>query len=1056
MSELWDVLFDCGLARKKGERRIFVVQDLKDFILAYGLTDMLEVGVNKKQHVLRIGAYSSKSSKSDRSAASQWESKTKPPRALRDVGKKFRDDAKQFRGKATTEKEKLLANKKSSDPPPSNAVPCAAADSSFLPPPHQNLKDFLSKILQSTDMMDDPLFFKTNVSPTMLQQIFVETCSQTCETEREKKKEGKKQNEVSDVVGEINYFHATINPKQFPTLASKHVCLESDSDIRPILREIVKLSKIVKSVDLLKVSHFNGRTTSLVEVPCSAKLSGFKKAVRKSQWVLRILQCVRRYKKEDLLVNDEEDEEEVAYTNNDAARWLLTHLGEWYPSEFVQSAQALDMPIHQGKMDAEYTTAMWSDAGVGVGAQRIIMKYFMGFFGYKFTVPEAAINMLAVDSVPPVVGTIEYMDHTLDYWYKDLVGLLTGQIAREHINQPAGFSYASVDFVIGADHGQGSFRAGVKVIYRNADQSIKATAIYGLGEIECAKDTGDLLALAFIPRLNMALKRIISYQRDENGKLVSDGTLAVYKKQRGAEGEEQGAEGDVFYAILDRTERLCPIDTLELNVPIRVFITGDLAFYATVLGKEGMDKAHCIWCKLKRAEWQTHGHEPGIKWTLQELIRVAASLNATKASENGVKSHPLLDCIELERYIFPVLHVTLGLANRLLKDTIDYADLVVERTPEVLKEARENQIEAGHKLETCKQAVVDWGINNGPTLANMLLAQSHLKEQIEVEGELSDEERESAILDAASLKEEIQNFKKELSDLKKEKTEASQANTAAKVEVAEVEKVVGKYPKPIRKGIESILAKDWNIKRPSWHGGDILGNECRKLMAWARLILNQIKAFLLEKLEEDGGSERAKREVAKRCDAVAKCLLLFDGFLSILRTDHKDLTPALIAKAREYARKALVVWRILQLSVTPKCHGSGAHACDQLEFLQGLADFCEDWVEQLHQLGLKNNRRTKTVRNRNRKYNLYAKWEQLSGNRKVQAIKQEVHKKRKRKLQTTRGADTERALLIEKTFHREAALEQDNLQWTGENRLLSPEEIVRLDAADRLDNNNID
>jgi hypothetical protein len=96
----------------------------------------------------------------------------------------------------------------------------------------------------------------------------------------------------------------------------------------------------------------------------------------------------------------------------------------------------------------------------------------MGFFGYKFTVPEAAINMLAVDSAPPVVGATEHMDHTLDYWYKDLVGLLTGQIAREHINQPAGFSHASVDFVIGADHGQCSFRAGVKVTYRNADQSI--------------------------------------------------------------------------------------------------------------------------------------------------------------------------------------------------------------------------------------------------------------------------------------------------------------------------------------------------------------------------------------------------------------------------------------------------------------------------------------------------------------------------------------------------------------------------------------------------------
>jgi hypothetical protein len=32
---------------------------------------------------------------------------------------------------------------------------------------------------------------------------------------------------------------------------------------------------------------------------------------------------------------------------------------------------------------------------------------------------------------------------------------------------------------------------------------------------------------------------------------------------------------------------------------------------------------------------------------------------------------------------------------------------------------------------------------------------------------------------------------------------------------------------------------------------------------------------------------------------------------------------------------------------------------------------------------------------------------------------------------------------------REAALEQDNSQWTGENRLLEPEEIVILDEKER-------
>jgi hypothetical protein len=135
------------------------------------------------------------------------------------------------------------------------------------------------------------------------------------------------------------------------------------------------------------------------------------------------------------------------------------------------------MPIHQGKMDAEYTAAMWGDAGVGVAVQQIMMKYFIDFFRYKFTITEALITQPAVDSVPPVIGSVQYMDRTLEYWYKDLEGLLAGQISEEHINQPA-FLHASVDFVIGADHGQGlrSFRAGIKVIFRNDDGSIEATA----------------------------------------------------------------------------------------------------------------------------------------------------------------------------------------------------------------------------------------------------------------------------------------------------------------------------------------------------------------------------------------------------------------------------------------------------------------------------------------------------------------------------------------------------------------------------------------------------
>ena len=73
----------------------------------------------------------------------------------------------------------------------------------------------------------------------------------------------------------------------------------------------------------------------------------------------------------------------------------------------------------------------------------------------------------------------------------------------------------------------------------------------------------------------------------------------------------------------------------------------------------------------------------------------------------------------------------------------------------------------------------------------------------------------------------------------------------------------------------------------------------------------------------------------------------------------------------------------------------------------------------------------------------------------MQRIKVEVKESRKRKLQHDRGAETAANLLDEKTFHREAALSQDNSQWTGVNRLLTAEEIVIQDEEEWVELINI-
>jgi hypothetical protein len=72
----------------------------------------------------------------------------------------------------------------------------------------------------------------------------------------------KEEKAVSAAVA-VNCFEEPINPKDYPMLHSKGICLKTDREIKAVLRDIMKLAKKVKSVDLLKVLNYNNLTTSL-------------------------------------------------------------------------------------------------------------------------------------------------------------------------------------------------------------------------------------------------------------------------------------------------------------------------------------------------------------------------------------------------------------------------------------------------------------------------------------------------------------------------------------------------------------------------------------------------------------------------------------------------------------------------------------------------------------------------------------------------------------------------------------------------------------------------
>ena len=52
-----------------------------------------------------------------------------------------------------------------------------------------------------------------------------------------------------------------------------------------------------------------------------------------------------------------------------------------------------------------------------------------------------------------------------------------------------------------------------------------------------------------------------------------------------------------------------------MSLPLRILISGDLAFFATVVGK--IFGKWCHWYKLSPAEWENCDHEKGDMWSIQ-------------------------------------------------------------------------------------------------------------------------------------------------------------------------------------------------------------------------------------------------------------------------------------------------------------------------------------------------------------------------------------------------------------------------------------------------------
>jgi hypothetical protein len=158
-----------------------------------------------------------------------------------------------------------------------------------------------------------------------------------------------------------------------------------------------------------------------------------------------------------------------------------------------------------------------------------------------------------------------------------------------------------------------------------------------IAEIECQKDTLEIVESTLTTPVNSNMQEIVSsVETEEDEQREFDGNITILFDQ------QQHILYSTFKSVVIKHHN--DNDTIITTMSFRVSVTGDLAFYAMFLGKDGMSTKWCWLCKQLYQQWQNLNINPSQQWMLKSIKDTASALN-NGATELGIKMPPLLTSI---------------------------------------------------------------------------------------------------------------------------------------------------------------------------------------------------------------------------------------------------------------------------------------------------------------------------------------------------------------------------------------------------------------------------
>ena len=825
----------------------------------------------------------------------------------------------------------------------------------------------------------------------------------------------------------------TINQSLFPIL-SRFGATISNVELSSLLSELVKFYKNLEKD--MNFTYKNGREGLLLEVPrnASSKYRCFRTQSGRIKWFNKFLRHVGGG-------TDEESANEGAYV-------VTRELCNEYETSTLLALKEHGIPVLE-KMDEVTAGAMWSDAQITLYQQRKLLKYMRYSFGSKVMIPETTVRQMGVGYVPPEFGIYNYQKtpstkpEKCNYWTRSLPTLLkqsTEQLLQEQCGKRSATSAAyknhtlkpylignklGWELIVGADHGKGAWRSVVKVYHADyptrraqeeerkicwTDKRMDDERGYFLlrnGHIDCKKDNEEILRNTVMCKMREDFTKILSSRMlglEINSQFE---VFLISKYSQNIKVVSKNHKSCVSYEIADIKHKLATKIVDETNLPcgaeicldipqFTLYFTGDLAFYADILGKPHSSPHWCHLCDLSYKEWNDVSNlNKGNMWsikTMQETYNIYKQ-QRNNAAIKGIKNEMHFPNISPQNFVCPPLHVTIGLVNKIWNQMTEWINDDLEDIEET--EAKERGLLSitntmlGNALKTRDET--------GKTKSIELKHQKVQRKQIEKQLLKTTDLLQIQILQSNLSRIDVEikaltsfvNNSKKLVDTLKNKIKLH------KDRIVKLRKERGWNVDSVLFTIECIL-KTYHIEVQAYHGGDFNGVSCRALLDHVEEIMSEIKKAVISGRKKPSNISDA--EVHSKLDKYEDLLKMLDSTLSQMMIVNP--TQSEINEFEKRKNKTMKLWRGLNISITTKVHLLECHALHQLQTFKGIIDKAEHHAKREHQVGARLLAVTRNIKRFDARVHSQLKTMEIASNSEVKKKQQEVLMSTKRKNQS--------------------------------------------------------